>query len=1176
MKRIKSGFFCVPLTLAVSIATAQNVWTQHNDQARTGWYPYETTLNTNNVNKNSFGFYFDHMTDDKIVGQPLVILNVNIPNKGFKNVVFVTTLNNSVYAFDADINAEPYWQQNYTNKIATAPNPDCLNCRPARNSDIHPSLCGGGYGDFSGNMGIIGTPVIDTVGGTMYFVTKIVNPNDGAFDNHPYVNNIKDEYNYTTTCFHQYLHAIDIKTGNDRPNSPVDITPSLTGTGDGQTSPGIIKFNPRTQFNRAGLVLSNGNVYIAFAAHCDNNPSHGWIISYNATSLALIHAYIATPNDGRGGIWMSGTAPAVDESGNLYVTTGNALDEERTSQNYNTYTAPATDPANRGESVIKLAPDLSLSSYFTPFNFIALNDADKDFPIQVMLLPNTNLAMTGCKDGNLYIMDRTTMGGFDPTKNNIKQMLSVQGGATMHSSFAYFGGSNPHAFQFSENSPLKSYPVTVNGLGAATTNTTIAGPSGGTGGFLSVSSNGPDQATGILWAYQPIQGCNANNNNCHAILHAVNASNITNELWNSDMVAADNIPVFNKFSCPSIALGKVYIAANTNHLFCYGLKTNTTCVTNVAVGKTATTLTNVSGFPASNATDGNLTTSWRSMIHDVDSIYVDLGAAYDVCRIAINWESNRAGQDFDIKISDDKINWTTVRSIRGNSGLYNEINGGATGRYVSMVGIKQENPFGGYGILEFQVFGNPASPCRAPTGLTASSLTASSEHISWDAVSGANQYIIKYRPNLSASWISRTSNTNSLDLTALTCGSIYYYTVQANCGAITGAASPGSFTPTGCPLNSCDIFPVRYYNVDLGDIGLAGSTCKNGNIYTVTGSGSDIGGISDQFQFAYTNNDIGDYDVSGQIIQQDQTDPVNKLGIMVRDSLTNTSRFAFVVSVGNANNIFFVYRNIPGGTVTTVPLPGHFVLPYWMKISKLGTSYAAFGSPDNIHWSQIGSAVDLHFGNDPNNIPNYGMAITSVNNTILSSGKVQNFNLVVSTPLPIRLLSFSAKSINQDHVLVSWATSMEHLADHFEIQRSVDNSSFTMIARVNAIGESETPQYYSVNDNKPAPGLNFYRLKETDRDGNYYFSPVVSVNFSEPDGLEIYPNPAGDFTNIISLRDPVVEVKVYDVTGKLIQNIQSAGGQNSIRLNTTNLAKGIYVIQVKTTAAIYRQKLFRN
>src|SRR5450432_3358171 len=452
MKKSAPVILLCLISLFPNIVLSQNVWTQHNDQGRTGWYPYETTLNTTNVSQNTFGFNFSHLTDDKIIGQPLVILNVNIPNKGLKNVVFVTTVNNSVYAFDADVNADAYWQQNYSNKIAAAPAPDCSNCRPANAGEIHPDLCIGSYSDFSGmntpvdmlgNMGIIGAPVIDTLAGTMYFVTKIVNPNDPGYDNHNWVPTSivpYEEYTYPPNGFHQYLHAIDITTGAERSNSPIEINPSLPGTGDGQTSPGIISFNPRSQFNRAGLALANGNVYIAFAAHCDNNPSHGWLISYNSSSLAFVHAFISTPNDGRGGIWMSGTAPAVDESGNLFVTTGNSLNENRTSSEYNTYNALPSNSVNRGEGVIKLAPDLTISSYFTPFDYVSLNDADLDFPTQVIIIPNTNLAITAAKDANLYVMDKTGLGGFNSTRNNILQTVNNGSGGSFHSAFAYFGG----------------------------------------------------------------------------------------------------------------------------------------------------------------------------------------------------------------------------------------------------------------------------------------------------------------------------------------------------------------------------------------------------------------------------------------------------------------------------------------------------------------------------------------------------------------------------------------------------------------------------------------------------------------------------------------------------------------------------------------------------------------
>jgi Domain of unknown function (DUF4082)/F5/8 type C domain/Secretion system C-terminal sorting domain/Fibronectin type III domain len=1163
MKKYTTVILLSLFVLSNGPAIAQSIWTQHNDQGRTGWYPYETNLTTNNINTNTFGLAFTQTVDDKILAQPLVIMKVNIPGFGLKNVVYAATLNNSVYAFDADVSGNAYWQKNFTNKIS-ATGTDCTNCRPALSSDIHPSLCGGTYGDFKGNMGICTTPVIDTSAGTMFFVTKIVNFNDGILDNHSYRAGIKDEYNYTTTCFHQYLHAIDITTGNERPNSPVEITGTLNGAGDGQTSAGRITFDPRRQFTRAGLVLSNGKVYISFAAHCDNNPSHGWVLSYNSSTLAQVNAYISTPNDGRGGIWMSGTAPAVDENGNLYVATGNSLDEDRTTNEYNTFNALPSNSVNRGEGVIKLAPDLTISSFFTPFNYISLDDADLDFPTQVLLIPNTNFAITAAKDANMYVMDKTGLGGYNSTKNSILQTVYNGGGGSFHSSFAYFGGQTTQYFYvYPENISLKAYPIIAGGLGTPIVNNTMPSPSGSQGGYMSVSSNGSDPATGVLWAYQAINGCDANQSNCRGILHALSANNITNELWNSEMIATDKLAVYNKFLCPTIGLGKVYIGANTNQLVVYGLKTNTSCLTNVAPGKTAVALTTATGFPASNAIDGTTSTEWTSTAHDVDSIYVDLGAIYNICKIAINWDAAGYGKDFDIKISPDGVNWTTVSSVRGNSAVYNESNGAVSARFVNMRGITRGTS-NGYSITEFQVFGSLSnSTCPAPSGLSASAtsvttiftnqipvastdndgqgfnaglkfqssiagnisglrfyktpgntgthmgalynstgtqlgtltfggetstgwqsanfsspiaitanktytavyfnatgnytedndyfansgvtngpLTAlkdgadgcngpfdygtsiarpatcfksanywidvmlsngsasNSELLSWDPISGASQYLIKYRPNNSVSWIYRTTNTNSITITALTCGSQYFFTVQAVCSSGQGAVSQSSFTANPCSGGpTCDPLPTRFFSVDMGDIGTAGSTCRNGAVYTIKGSGTDIGGTGDQFQFVYTNgNDIGDYDVSGRITAQTAANTSSKVGIMVRDSLTNTSRFAYIAY--ESGKLVFVYRDQPSAAATTINATGTFTLPYFVKISKSGTTYSAFISPDGNGWTNVGSK-NLNFGTDLTNTPHYGMAVTSADNTKLSTGIMDGFSLVTAGSAPV-------------------------------------------------------------------------------------------------------------------------------------------------------------------------------
>jgi hypothetical protein len=1177
MKKITLWAVSSLLILMTNTVAAQNVWTQHNDQGRTGWYPYETTLNTTNVNKNTFGLSFSHQTDDRIFAQPLVVLRVNIPDKGIKNVVYVATLNNTVYAFDADANANAYWVKNFTNKISAAPGTDCTVCRPATSDDMHPSLCNGGYTDISGNIGIVGTPVIDTTAGTMYFVTKIVNPSDGTIDNHAFIDKTKNEYTYTNTGFHQYLHAIDITTGEERPSSPVEITATVPGTGDGKDAGNMITFDPRRQFDRAGLVLSNGVIYLTFAAHCDFNPSHGWVISYDATTLHQIKAYNATPNDGRGGSWMSGSAPAVDGSGNLYLTTGNSLNEfgdANSIPEVNLYPAILpSDPANRGESVIKLTPNLTLASFFTPFTYLELNDADKDFGTQVMLIPGTNLAMTGCKDDSIYVMDQNNLGGFDPVKNHTAQSIFVSPDALMHSSFSYFGGPTPYVYQFSENSRLRAYPVSGGGLNTsgAITNTAIAGPTGYSGAFLAVSSKGSDASTAVLWAYRAIAGCNANGGDCHGILHAVKADNVTTELWNSDMIDADKINIFNKMSCPSVALGKVYLAANKNALLVYGLKTNTSCVVNVALNKPVTASSEAATVEAKLAVDGDMGSRWSSNFSDNQWIAIDLGARYDICKMAIFWET-AFGKDFDLQVSEDGSTWTTVDPVRGNSSLATEFNGACSGRYVRMNGIQRGSGFG-YSIYEFQVFGNPASSCPTPSGLSASSVSVNTELLSWSPVFGASQYIIKYRPNNSGSWITRTSNTNSITLSALSCGTIYYDSVGAVCPSDNSNFAAGSFQTEDCPANSCDILPTRYDHVDLGDIGVAGSVCKNATVYTISGSASLDG--ADGLQFVYTGNGILDQEAHGQLILQDQASSSNKLGIMVRDSLTNTSRFAFIASVSNGNKIVFDYRDVPGGPIHEMNLPGQ-PLPFWLKVGKIGTQYSASTSPDGVNWTLVAGPVQLNFGSDPANPPNYGMAVTSGDNTLLSTGKIDNFDLAGSAPLPIILSSFTAKKVGQDQVLVSWTTSMEEHVDHFDVQRSGSNASFQTIGTVKAVGESETPQSYSLTDEQPMPGINYYRLNEIDKDGRSFISLVVSVKLADAEGVEVYPNPANSYTNIITRKDPILELNLFDATGKSLDHFQYANGRTTVKLNTASLTPGIYFLSIKTKSKTFRQKLSKQ
>ncbi len=1142
-----------------------DILTQHNDLARTGWNNQETILNTSNVNSNSFGLLYTRAVDDQIYAQPLVVTGVNIPSKGKKNVVYVCTVNNSIYAFDADSGSvSAYWQVNFTPP----------GYRPPNKYDIFPSLCGGVYFDFSGNFGLVGTPVIDKASNTMYFVTKVVSTVPGVVDNHPWNGSIpRFEYGYNANGFYQYLHAIDLSTGAEKPNSPKLITASALGKGDGNSND-TIYFDPRRQFNRPGLVLSRGIVYIAYASHCDWNPCHGWLLGYNASSLQQQIVYTPTPNDGRGGIWMSGAAPAVDDLGNLYFTTGNAYDDGTH------FSDDPGDVANRGESVIKLTPNapdntataVSVTSFFTPHNYQNLDNYDLDFPIQVLLIPNTNTLLTGCKSSYIYLLDKNNLGGFvgSAGPDNVLQAFPVSYNTQMHASFAYFGGaSSQYVYQFSENSLLQSFKVGSNSLGAPVSSS-VSGPIGGSGAYMSVTSNGSDPSTGILWIAHAVNGCNGNQGLCQGILRAVRADDVTTELWNSSLNSVDSFGYFAKMSCPTVVNGKVYLNTFSNQLSVFGLTANNSrCITNVALNKTAVASSVENGsYPPGNAFDGNLSTRWSSQYSDNQWIYVDLGAEYDICSIVINWE-NALAQNFTVDISDDAVTWTTAQTFVGNASYFTSVTGNFRGRYVRMNGTKRGTAYG-YSIYEMKVLGQLANPCTTPTSLTANNISENAATLNWQSVSGAISYNIRYKTSLVSSWVTRTTPSTTMNISALSCNTGYTFQVQAVCASGESAWASGVFTTSVCST-TCGL-PTRYFSADIGDISVAGSSCLSNGIYTLKGSGTDIGGNSDQFQFAFANLN-GDEEISAQVLSQDAVSPFNKIGLMMRDSASNTSRFAFI-ALTSGNGSVFEYRNTPGGATTTVNGP-NLTAPYWLRIQKQGSQYSVYVSPSGglNSWVQVGSTVTLGFGSSPVYV---GMAITSANNAVLSTGTIGNYS-ESSVPLPVNLISFSGNNVDNDHVLLKWETSGEISSDYFDVERSNDGSTFENIVRVKAAGNSNINQYYSAQDEKPNNGINFYRLRQVDMDGKIYYSSIVGVNFGKDHvAPKISPNPANGFFTVISGAEPIKQITVFDASGKILKHISNDRNASSINIISDNLAAGIYVVKIATAKQVYEQKLIKN
>jgi hypothetical protein len=353
-----------PLFLCLlPIARAQvNVLTVNYDNARTNSNLNETILNHANVNSGQFGKLFTLQVDGQVYTQPLYVNGVTIPGKGVHNVVYVTTMHNSVYAFDADPVAthDPFWQ---------------VNLGPSVPADNY-SNPGNPYTDIKNEVGLLGAPVIDLGTNTLYVVADTF---DGS--NYSYV-----------------LHALDITSGQEKNGGPAVIHASVKSEGPDSQN-GVVTFDPYQHLQRPGLLLLNGVVYIAFGSHADQEPYHGWILGYDAASVShQVSKFNVTPSGMGGSIWQAGHGLAADELGAIYVVTANG---------------DFDGASNFGETVLKLTatPALSPADWFTPGDYGALNDADKDLgSCSALLLPGTDLLLVGGKGGQLYLLNRKQMG----------------------------------------------------------------------------------------------------------------------------------------------------------------------------------------------------------------------------------------------------------------------------------------------------------------------------------------------------------------------------------------------------------------------------------------------------------------------------------------------------------------------------------------------------------------------------------------------------------------------------------------------------------------------------------------------------------------------------------------------------------------------------------------------
>ena len=505
------------------LAQAQvNILSSRYDNARTGANLQETALNTLNVNVNQFGRLYSYPVDGGIYAQPLYVSGLSVAGT-VRNVLYVATMNDKVYAFDADHSGAPLWTRDFTdaaNGIIPVPIVD---------------LVGSNTLNIVGNVGVESTPVIDLSSKTMYLVAR-------TKENGSYV---------------QRLHALDIATGADKAGSPVTIAGTAPGTASDSNN-AIVFFDPKMHNQRAGLVLTNGVVVISWGSHEDDGPYHGWVMGYDAATLRQVGVFCPSPNGSQSGIWQSGRAPAVDAAGNVYFQTGNGDWDGQ---------------AEFGNSVLKLGVNthgFTILDWFTPDNQSTLNAGDLDLgSTGVMMIPGTDVIIGGGKQSVLYLLHGTNLGHEVAGNTQIIQTLPLNGGYMKGGPAYWSSPAGPLVYTWTQASVLKAFHFDGTSLDtAAFASGSIVSP-GSPGGALTVSANGSTTQTGVVWA-ELSTSQSGNHGNVAGILRAFNAETLQ-ELWNSELSPnRDRLGTLVKFVPPVVVNGKVYAVSYDNAVAVYG------------------------------------------------------------------------------------------------------------------------------------------------------------------------------------------------------------------------------------------------------------------------------------------------------------------------------------------------------------------------------------------------------------------------------------------------------------------------------------------------------------------------------------------------------------------------------------------------------------------------------
>jgi hypothetical protein len=527
IKSIVHGVISLFLAMLVTPAaiSQSSVLTQDYDMSRSGANLSEVILTHANVSSVTFGKLFAYPVDEEVFAQPLYVPNLVIGG-ATHNVVFIATMGNTVYAFDADSPASstaPLWKVNLG---AGAPSSKFL------------FFAGGGVS----HCGIYSTPAIDPTSNTIYVVTHV--------------------WSTASQSVALQLHALNLTTGSEKFGGPVQIA-----------APG---FDADVNEQRAGLLLWNATVYVAMGSHADfrtnlstlkQKPYVGMVLAYDAQTLARVGIFNGETGGIGAAIWQGGRGLASDGT-YLYAMTGNA--EKLGTTDYS-------------ESFVQLNPrTLSVAGYYQDRDSACLNTLDLDLASsgpQVIPGAGTNLLVGGGKEGKIYTLQldlalqTQTPQTFWGTSNY--PTLPAEGGTCADTRTAGYGWlhgndtafwSNPsgasYYYSFGNHDKLMSWQVSGNTF----TQTSVDTPSNLSINALAVSAS--HGANGILWAV-------SNQTTGTAMVSAYNAIPSAGHLtllWNSAQVAnRDALGQQARYSVPTVTNGKVYVSSGSNQVVVYGL-----------------------------------------------------------------------------------------------------------------------------------------------------------------------------------------------------------------------------------------------------------------------------------------------------------------------------------------------------------------------------------------------------------------------------------------------------------------------------------------------------------------------------------------------------------------------------------------------------------------------------